>query len=167
MTEYNEVSNSDVCMVDGKMVSEGYKVKDSDIVITLIRGVKERLGIVKNNRLYICKEHIDFYRKKRKSYERIVLLVMGLLLLLLFLGVLLPILWGTFSFLSFISYLMISIVMLVLLAFLHVPAVEEKLTIVKKNISSKTSGKASTGLKVKSKSTSNRKKKNLKKRKKS
>ncbi len=143
MTEFADVKNSDVCMVDGKVITEGYKVDENDPVIKLIRALKERFMVARHNRLYVCKDHYEAYLKKRKSYERIVLLVAGLLAFLFIFGILLPLFSGTFSWFALVSFFMIAFVMVFLMLFLHVPKVGNKLIVLKSKKSSTVSSKKS------------------------
>ncbi len=156
--------NENVCVVDGEKVKEGYKVDENDFVINLLRKLKGRFTKLRNNHLYVCSSHYDFYIKKRKSYERIVLIVSTLVVALFIVGVIIPALSGNFSFGSIISFLMITILMSILLLFFHVPKVGEKLEKPGKSVKggekqkglnkSKTSGKSSkqkSGQKPKSK----------------
>ena len=139
--KFSDVREADVCMIDGELVKEGYRVDENDVVINLIRNIKSRLGKTRNNRLYVCKNHYESYIKKRKSYERLVLIVGGLIGALFIFGVIVPALSGSFSIFSIVSFVMISVVMIVLIGFLHVPKVGEKLIYLSKTPKNKDSKK--------------------------
>ena len=59
----------DVCIVDGEEIEKGYRVKE-DFVIRTIRRIKGALGMLRNNRLYVCEKHLEEYKKKRKNYRK-------------------------------------------------------------------------------------------------
>ena len=75
---------------------DGYKIYD-DAVIRTIRGIKQRLGIAKNNTLVVCRGCLEEHRKKRKSYEKTLIIHIVLAGVVLVAFVLLPLLTTGFS----------------------------------------------------------------------
>ena len=128
--EEKELRGKDVCIVDGKEIKRGYKVKD-DFVIRAIRKLKKRFGMLRNNRLYVCEEHLEEYKKKRRNYERMAMIVLGLIGLLFAGAIILPLFSGGFAWESLIPFTIISVLMVLLLLTMHVPAIEEEITEVK------------------------------------
>lgn len=128
----DDPENKDLCIIDRKETTQGYKVKE-DFVIKTIRDIKKRFGKLKNNRLYVCPEHLEQYKKKRKNYERIVLLVSGLVILMFLVGIVAPLFSGRINFAGFISLIIIVFVMGFFLISMHIPAIETDINIIKKS----------------------------------
>ncbi len=117
-----------ICIVCGNEIKEGYPIRE-DFIIKFIRnlkltsqkwrdepGIKQiigRLGIsilgeYQNNKLYVCEKHISEVRKKRKRFERNIMLITGLVGLLIFIS-LLGLINGTKSIVDGIIGLLFSI----------------------------------------------------------
>jgi len=117
-----------ICIADGKEVEKGYPIRE-DAVIAFIRKVKQRLGNYKGNKLVVCEEHVGEYRKKRKQYERNVMVLGGVLAIMVFLYLLALLsnfsLRGLLSFLAFTILLTVVFGLLIVLS--YVPDVEEEI----------------------------------------
>ncbi len=121
------LTGKSVCVVDGKEVKKGYRIKE-DFVIRTIRSIKKSLGIAKNNKLFVCEEHKELLIKKRKNYERIAIIISVSLAALFIFAVFLPLIEGRLTVFSFISFLLITVLMFGMLFLSHVPRIEEKLS---------------------------------------
>ncbi len=114
----NNYKNENVCFICGEKVNnkKAVPIKD-DIIIKGIKKVKEKTGKVKNNKLYVCEDCWDVYKKERKSFINgifISSLFVGIIFTLLVLG---PIFLGSFNLGAVIN---LTIVCLVLWGFLMV-----------------------------------------------
>jgi hypothetical protein len=71
--------NADVCIIGHERVQgKAYRVRD-DRVLGLMKAAKQRLGMkLKNNRLFVCEKHREEYMRKRKGFERNVLVLSAL-----------------------------------------------------------------------------------------
>lgn len=59
-----------VCIVCAKEVDgNAYRVKD-DRVIKMIRAIKQKLNLARNNELYVCEPCFPVYQPKRKNFEK-------------------------------------------------------------------------------------------------
>jgi Flp pilus assembly protein TadB len=79
MTTDDVPENADVCIIGHETVrGKASRVKD-DRVLNLMKAAKQKLGMkLKNNRLFVCEKHKEEYMKKRKGFERNVLLLSAL-----------------------------------------------------------------------------------------
>jgi len=68
----HEIASKEVCIVCRKP-KKGYPVED-DPVLMIIRGVKQRFGWAKGNRLVVCSEDLETARKKRARFEKYLML---------------------------------------------------------------------------------------------
>lgn len=59
-----------ICIVCEKEPQENATKVCEDFVIRTIRGAKQKLGVAKNNELYVCGNCIPAYREKRKKFEK-------------------------------------------------------------------------------------------------
>ncbi len=154
-----------ICVATGKEVKEGYKVID-DPVIKFIRAVKMRMGSYKGNLLYVSEEAKEEYVKKRKGFERYLLIATGIAIVILVLAVFLPLVTSDFN--RALSNLLPSLFFSLIFYFLafaqYVPRFEDKLTKVpakyiskddtpntEKNNNAKSSKKSSTRAKTNTK----------------
>ena len=59
-----------VCIICTKEPQgSAYKIRD-DAVIKAIRSIKQKLGVAKNNELYVCPDCLEKYLAKRKDFEK-------------------------------------------------------------------------------------------------
>ncbi|MEW6528634.1 MAG: hypothetical protein AB1391_01975 [Candidatus Micrarchaeota archaeon] len=59
-----------ICIVcEKEPIENAYKVCD-DVIIKIIRTVKQKLNIAKNNELFVCESCISTYKEKRKKFEK-------------------------------------------------------------------------------------------------
>lgn len=116
-----------ICMICGKELKEGKaaKVKD-DAVIKTIRDLKRRLGIAQNNELYVCEKDLVTHEKKRKKFERDMVIVSTVALLIVLILIGLPLLMGRFDIGTTISAIFIGLIIVFILAlFEYTPAVSK------------------------------------------
>jgi uncharacterized membrane protein len=94
----------------------------------MIRKVKVKLNIAKNNRLYVCKEHLEDYIKKRKAYIRDTYIAWAIVILLFIFAVGMPILSGKIYIGPIISMMILSVLILLLVVVMKYvpPLVDEK-----------------------------------------
>lgn len=59
-----------ICIVCEKEPQENASRVREDFVIRTIRGAKQRVGVAKNNELYVCENCLPVYREKRKKFEK-------------------------------------------------------------------------------------------------
>lgn len=84
-----------ICIICKKELTpaeiKGAKRVVDDVVIKTIRKIKNFLNVASNNELYVCKEHLEEHNKKRKNYEKSIVLTL-VFALVIFLGLtLLPV----------------------------------------------------------------------------
>lgn len=91
-----DLKESNVCIICGREVNpqEAVPVKD-DIFIRTIRKIKKRFGTLRNNKLYVCKDCWEQYKKERNSF------INGIMLWSVLIGVLFAILIGSLIFSGF------------------------------------------------------------------
>ncbi|MBN2478219.1 hypothetical protein JXB01_02910 [Candidatus Micrarchaeota archaeon] len=106
-------------------LKKAVKVKD-DRIIKTIRSIKKKLNIAANNELYICAECLQEHKRKRKDYEKNMVLIIALsVLIFLGLGFLPIIAAGQFRLSSFLAGLLVGAILIVLAGILkYTPAAE-------------------------------------------
>ncbi len=118
----------DVCIICGKEIKKGkkYKVKD-DFVIKVIRFIKHKLKIAKNNKLYVEEKCLNEYKKRRARYERnLILATIVAVFLFLSIGIA-PIFFGSFSLTSFLASILLGIMLLFFTVLIYsIPPIEVK-----------------------------------------
>ncbi len=98
-----------VCIIcEKEPQGKAYKVQD-DFVIKAIRWGKRKLGIAKNNELFVDEGCLPAYREKRKRFERNVVfyVAIGVIIFVLING--LQVLYGRFSFVTFLASVLLAI----------------------------------------------------------
>lgn len=114
------MNKTNACIICSKENVKGFPVVE-DKIIGLIRTLKSKFGIVKGYKLMVCNDCEKEYEKKRKTFERNLILYGGLgvviALLLLFLN---------FSIGSFLSGLLLFIVLIILALLKYVPRIEKE-----------------------------------------
>jgi hypothetical protein len=125
--------NSDICIIGHEVIERGFKVKDEK-VLNLMRTIKRKLRMkLKNNRLYVCEHHKEEYMKKRKSFERNVMMLSAmaaiLFVVIFIVNVMSGDIWNIIR--SILLGLLIFLMVPIFLFFVYVPAIEEKMTHVK------------------------------------
>lgn len=96
-----------------------------DAVIRAIRGMKQRLGMAKNNTLVVCGGCMEAYRKKRQKYERDLVMHVVLAGVVVVVFVLAPILTSGFSLASLVLGLVLAGLIVGLSVFSHCPKVSD------------------------------------------
>ncbi len=121
-----------VCIYSGKSVvgKKAVKVKE-DRVIVAIRKIKQLFGIAKNNELYVSEEYLEEHKKRRKEFEKVMLIASILASIILVLFLIVSFLSGRFELGSLAAYLILATVLLLLPLFKYVPSVEGELEVVK------------------------------------
>ncbi len=117
-----------VCILCQKEVIDpttSLKVKD-DVVITTLRRIKSKLNIAKNNELFVCMADIEKYQKKRKSFERNLIICSAVSAIVLLLFIIVSLLSFKFDVLGFFSVFVIIFFILALPILVYAPAVEVK-----------------------------------------
>ena len=120
--------NADICIIGHEVVQNGYKVKE-DKVIGLMKAAKKRLGMkLKNNRLFVCEQHKEEYKKKRKGFERNVLILSALAAVFFVIIFVVNLMNGDVA--DILRSLLLGVLLILLvplfLIFIYVPAIEEK-----------------------------------------
>lgn len=108
------------CIICGEEINTGNEVIE-DKIIEFIRTIKSKLGVVKGYKLYVCDNCLETYEKKRKRFERNVLLYGGLGLVLTLL-----LLFFNFSIGSFLVGILLFLVMILLAIMGYVPQIKKK-----------------------------------------
>lgn len=116
-----------ICILCEKEVdpASSFKVKD-DPIIMFLRNVKSKLKIVKNNELYVCNSDLEKYNKKRKSFERNLIICSAIAAIVFLLFLVVTILSFKFDLLAFFSVFIILIFILALPILVYAPAIEVK-----------------------------------------
>ncbi len=100
------------------------RVKEDNIIGTL-RWVKRRLGIAKENELYVCEDHLKKHLEKRKDFEKsmvISAILTSILLLILLVSIAIS---GRIELWAIVSTIVLIILLVFLsLVFKYVPNVE-------------------------------------------
>ncbi|MBD3397674.1 hypothetical protein GF412_00880 [Candidatus Micrarchaeota archaeon] len=115
-----------MCIVSREQVEpgEGTPIKE-DAIIRTIRNIKEKLGILQNNKLVVSDEKLEEYKKKRSKFEKMAVIhitVAAILVLLLVLG---PILLGApFNIVSIFFALLLGLMVAALALLSYVPALQ-------------------------------------------
>ena len=87
------------------------KVKE-DALISGIRGVKKIFRIAQNNELYVCENDYEIVLQKRKKFEKNVVFIIVLSVIIMLVLVGLPLLSGRFELGVFFSALFIGILII-------------------------------------------------------
>jgi 1-aminocyclopropane-1-carboxylate deaminase/D-cysteine desulfhydrase-like pyridoxal-dependent ACC family enzyme len=122
--------NSDICIIGHEVIEKGYRVKD-DRVLGLMRSAKQKLRMkLKNNRLYVCEHHREEYMKKRKGFERNIMMLAAmaaiLFVVIFIVNVMSGDIWKILQ--SILLGILIFLMVPIFLFFIYVPAIEEKMT---------------------------------------
>ncbi len=149
---------TEVCLICEKNKS-GKKLEEG-VIINSIRKIKRMFGIAKENKLVVCDMCMEEYQKRRKGFEKTILLwgalgaILGLLLIIP--SILIGDLFGILR--SIILAIILIVVLLALVGIVrYIPKLEgeNKKTIIRK--------KSKTSSKRKKSKTSSKKKKSTKK----
>ncbi|MCX6774345.1 MAG: hypothetical protein NTY68_05120 [Candidatus Micrarchaeota archaeon] len=122
--------NSNICIIGHEVIEKGYRVKD-DRVLSLMRSAKQKLRMkLKNNRLYVCEHHREEYMKKRKGFERNLMMLAAmaaiLFVVIFIVNVMSGDIWKILQ--SLLLGILIFLMVPIFLFFIYVPAIEEKMT---------------------------------------
>lgn len=116
-----------VCIICHSEPDEGARKVKDDFVIKAIRFLKQKLGIAKNNELYVCEKCLQLYYEKRKKFERnlIFSVIIAALVFIAING--LQIFAGVFSIVAFfISIFLGAFIIILTILVYEVPPLEEK-----------------------------------------
>ena len=121
--------NSDICIIGHEVIERGYKVKD-DRVLGLMRTIKQKLRMkLKNNRLYVCEHHKEEYSKKRKGFERNLMMLAAmaaiLFVVIFIVNIMSGDIWNIIR--SILLGILIFLMVPIFLFFIYVPAIDEKI----------------------------------------
>jgi len=122
--------NSDICIIGHEVVSKGYRVKE-DKVLNLMKSLKRKLGMrLRNNRLYVCEHHKEEYSKKRKSFERNVMMLAAMAAILFVVILIVNVMSGDIMAIgrSILLGLLIFLIVPIFLFFIYVPAIDERMS---------------------------------------
>ena len=110
-----------VCIICSKEAC-GIAVADTR-VIRAIRAVKRKFNMAANNRLLVCHECMEEYKKRRKSFERKVMLYGAIGIILIILSVAMPLMGGgNISPASVFMVLLLAVFLLALAFLSYIPA---------------------------------------------
>jgi hypothetical protein len=128
MTADDVPENADVCIIGHEVVQgKAYKVKD-DRVLNLMRAAKKRLGMkLKNNRLFVCESHKQEYLKKRKGFERNVMVLSALAAVFFVIIFVVNFMNGDIADIlrSLLLGVLLILIVPLFLIFIYVPAIED------------------------------------------
>jgi len=114
------VNKTTACVICSKENVQGALVIE-DVIIRIIRAIKSRFGIAKGYKLVVCNDCEKEYEKRRKTFERNLILYGGLgvviALILMFIN---------FSIGSFLSGLLLFLVLIIFALFKYVPKIEKE-----------------------------------------
>lgn len=114
------MNKTSACIICSKENVQGIPVIE-DKIIEVLRTIKSKLGIVKGYKLIVCKDCEKEYEKRRKTFERNLLLYGGLgVVIMIFLMFL------NFSIGSFLSGLLLFFVLIILALLKYVPKIEKQ-----------------------------------------
>ncbi len=97
-----------ICIIcEKEPQGKAYRVSD-DAIIKLIRGVKQKLGIARNNELYVDEACLPAYREKRRKFEKnlVFYVAVAAIIFLLINGFQLA--YGRFSIITFIASVVVG-----------------------------------------------------------
>lgn len=115
-----------VCIICEKEIETGYSVKDS-YILHLIKKIKAKLNMLKNNELMVCMNCLETYKKRRKGFEQKILLNLVISILLLFFILLVPLIFNSSFNITSLILLVLVLAILVFLSFLsYIPNIEQK-----------------------------------------
>ena len=104
---------------------DGFPVYD-DFVIRTIRGIKRSLHIAKNNTLVVCKDCLEEHRKKRKNYEKTLVVHIVIAGVVLVAFVLAPILTSGFSPVAILLGIFLAALIVGMAVFSHHPKMADE-----------------------------------------
>ncbi|MCX8163296.1 MAG: hypothetical protein N3D10_01945 [Candidatus Micrarchaeota archaeon] len=115
-----------ICIVCEKEIVEGYKIKES-FVLDIIRKIKNKLKILKNNELFVCPNCLEEYKKRRKKFNNS-LLINSIIAVLIFLVIIaLPLIYNQEFKIESILVLIILVGFLSFFSLLsYIPSIEEQ-----------------------------------------
>lgn len=89
-----------------------YKVRD-DMIIKTIRTIKQKIGIAKNNELYVDEDCLSVYREKRKKFEKNIVfyIAIGTIFFILVNGF--QLIYGRFSLGAFVASIFLCVLITV------------------------------------------------------
>lgn len=98
-----------VCIICEKEPQEAARKVKDDAIIKAIRAAKQRLGIARNNELYVCEGCMPKYVERRKKFERNIVfyVALGVIIFVLING--LQLMGGVFSITAFIASVFLAI----------------------------------------------------------
>ncbi len=97
-----------ICIIcEKEPQGRAYRVKD-DAVIKAIRALKQKLGVAKNNELYVDDACLPTYREKRKGFERNLAFYSAIAVIVFVAVNALPLFYGRFSVSTFIASVFLS-----------------------------------------------------------
>lgn len=97
-----------ICIICEKEPSgNAYKVQD-DFIIKGIRAIKQKLGVAKNNELYVCEPCYAVYKEKRKKFERNIVFYTAMAIIIFVVLNTIPLLSGIFNVFTFITSLVLA-----------------------------------------------------------
>ena len=100
------------------------RVKE-DVVIRAIRSVKKVFRAAQNNELFVCQNDLEKHQEKRKRFEKEMLIISAIAVIIVILLSGLPALAGRFQLSVFMSSIFIAVlVILFAVVFRYAPAVE-------------------------------------------
>jgi len=122
--------NSDICIIGHEKIERGYRVKE-DKVLGIMKTLKQKLGMkLRNNRLYVCEHHKEEYSKKRKSFERNIMMLAAMAAILFVVILAFNIMSGDLMAIarSILLGLMVFLIVPIFLFFIYVPAIDDKMS---------------------------------------
>jgi hypothetical protein len=126
-----------VCIICQKELSnqEAYPIENS-MVLDIIKNLKRKLKILKNNELFVCENCLEEYKKRRKNFENQLKFNAILSGVILFALLFLPLFFGSSLILTNFLILIIILGILILLSFsFYIPKIkQEKIFIQSQNL---------------------------------
>ena len=143
-----DLKHSNVCIICGKEVDAHNAVPiKEDFIIKGIRFIKQKTGTIRNNKLYVCEDCFEEYKKERKSFINGVFLWTILIGVLFFILLIMPLVANKpFNISSIIGItfgaLLFWLMAMVMQLYKYRPATEYPVDEFKKHISSDVKTKA-------------------------
>ena len=112
-----------VCVICQKEIKKGTPIKEDKIIGT-IREIKRKLGVAKNNELYVCENDGEVHAKRRKSFEGSMMLASvfaGIIIVLTIVAIMLS---GKLEIWSIFAALILAGFFILLPVFKYVPAIQ-------------------------------------------
>jgi len=128
-----------VCIICGNEIKKdaAYRVKE-DVVIAWLRRIKRRLGVAKNNELFVCKSDYEKYKEKRQQFERNFTFASALSAVIILLIIIVPILFGSLPSISGIFFgIVVGMFLLLMSLISYLPAVEEEIEVLEEKTKKK------------------------------